>query len=159
MGSGPTGIADRFSRQDYRGGGDERAVGKRATALRHRSFITPLFVIERKTRRARQNRKRGGKEKRRESGMEATWLPTAIRGGGRHESHDDVTATIATSRRGQYVSLPKPPCRSLGSFLAASSTLHRVHEYRQRDDAQSARGEEREKGRNGGSGVVRGEGL
>lgn len=37
--------------------------------------------------------------------MEATWLPTAIRGGGRHESHDDVTATIATSRRGQYVSL------------------------------------------------------
>lgn len=39
--------------------------------------------------------------------MIATWLPTAIRGGGRHESHDDVTATIATSRRGQYVSLPE----------------------------------------------------
>lgn len=101
------------------GGGDERAV-------RHRSFITPLLIIQRKTRRARRNGKRRGKEKRRGSGMEATWLPTAIRGGGRHESHDDVTATIATSRRGQYVSLSK--LRAVPSALAASSTLHRpVH--------------------------------
>lgn len=58
--------------------------------------------------------------------MEATWLPTAIRGGGRHESHDDVTATMATSRRGQYVSLPELGAAvPSAQFLAASSTLHR----------------------------------
>lgn len=148
MSSGPTGITDRFRGRTIAGEEMKRAAGKRATALRHRSFITPLPVIERKTRRARRNRKRGGQEGggRRESGMEATWLPTAIRGGGRHESHDDVTATMATGRRGQYVSLPEPRCRrSLGSFLAASSTLHR-HEYRQRDGAQSAEGETERRG-------------
>ncbi|TGZ46112.1 hypothetical protein DBV15_08173 [Temnothorax longispinosus] len=124
---GPTGIAGPFSWQDYREGGDEGAVGNaRATALRHRSFITP-FAHNREEETesgVRRNRKRGGTEKRRESGMEATWLPTAIRGGGRHESHDDVTATIATSRRGQYVSLPGVPCRSLGSVP------HRPHHRR-----------------------------
>lgn len=78
--------------------------------------------------------------------MEATWLPTAIRGGGRHESHDDVTATMATSRRGQYVSLPELGAAvPSAQFLAASSTLHR-HEYRQRDGAQSAEGRDRAEG-------------
>lgn len=73
--------------------------------------------------------------------MEATWLPTAIRGGGRHESHDDVTATMATSRRGQSELPSRARCRSLGSFLAASSTLHR-HEYRAaRRCTESAEGE------------------
>jgi len=94
MGSGPTRIVDRFRGKTIAG----EEMKEPATALRHRSFITSLSVIERKTRRAHRNRKRGEKEQRRESGIEATWLPTAIRGGGRHESHDDVTATMATSR-------------------------------------------------------------
>jgi len=95
MGSGPTRIVDRFRGKTIAG---EEMKEQPATALRHRSFIIPLSVIERKIRRAHRNGKRGEKEQRRESGIEATWLPTAIRGGGRHESHDDVTATIATSR-------------------------------------------------------------
>lgn len=74
--------------------------------------------------------------------MEATWLPTAIRGGGRHESHDDVTATMATGRRGQYVSLPElgaavpsarswPHHRRCIATNIGSETVHRVPRGRQ----------------------------
>lgn len=86
--------------------------------------------------------------------MEATWLPTAIRGGGRHESHDDVTATMATSRRGQSVSLPElravPSARSYGRIIDA--VLPRISAARR---CTECRGGEREKGGGGGSGVMR----
>lgn len=58
--------------------GGTTADARKRTALRHRSFITPLPVIEKKTRRARRNKEeeekgveaqKGGE---RESGMEAT---------------------------------------------------------------------------------------
>lgn len=107
MGSGPTGIAGRFRGRTIAGKEMREQPLQRATALRHRSFITLLPVIERKTRERAGIEKEEGTEERRENGMEATWLPTAIRGGGRHESHDDVTATMATGRRGQSVSLPE----------------------------------------------------
>lgn len=48
-------------------------------------------------------------------------LPTAIRGGGRHESHDDVTATMATSlTERQSISLA-PSCFPQLVLRAASS--------------------------------------
>lgn len=88
-----------------------------------------------------------GKKKRRESGMEATWLPTAIRGGGRHESHDDVTATIATSRRGQYVSpfpnsVPFPRLFPSRIIDAASPRISATRRCTERQRGRQGDGEE-----------------
>lgn len=91
--------------------------------------------------------------------MEATWLPTAIRGGGRHESHDDVTATIATSRRGQYVSL-SPELRAVPSARSYSRIIDvALLRNQQRDGAWSAKGKKREGGNGSSVVLVRREGL
>jgi len=152
MSSGLTGIAGRFrgrtiAREEMK---EQPTNGQRHCGIGRSLPRYP--IIERKTRRTRRIRKRRGKEERKRNGSQL-WLPTAIRGG-RHESHDDVTATMATSRRGQYVSLPELGAVPSTCSSTASSTLHR-HEHRQRDGAQNAEGKkERKEGD-----VVRGEGL
>lgn len=92
------------------------------------------------------------KGEKQQSYVEATWLPTAIRGGDRHESHDDVTTTMATQ---SPKSIPRQPSAMLFflSFPQKSSVVagpYRSQTYRQRatmrrDGVHRAR--KRERGR------------
>lgn len=140
MSSGLTGIADRFrgrtiAREEMK---EQPTNGQRHCGIGRSLPRYP--VIERKTRRTRRNRKRGGKEERKRNGSQL-WLPTAIRGG-RHESHDDVTATMATSRRGQYVFLPSVPFPRLVLNRIIDAASPRTQATRR---CIECRGEEREK--------------